>query len=223
MTTNPDLRRRICFGVLAILSLGLLSIVDNNAYTFARAHAPALEWIGRYRVTSLATCLGLYLSTGPARSYQFPVRNAQWRVVALIAGFWFIPDLLMLYVARVPVPVLRSTPDLTAFLLTGLLAEELLFRGAIYQLAERTLPCTFVSVGVRLPLWPIVASALFFSLAHLQYYGFAITVPALAQLSYTLIMGLMWGPLRFLTSSIWPAIAFHLITNAIALPRIIGG
>ena len=217
------IRTRIAFGLLAILSLGLLSIVDDNAYAFARAHAPALEWIGRFRVASLATCLGLYLTTGPGRSYRLPGRDAQWRVVALIAAFWFVPDLLMVYVARVPLPVLRAAPDFTAFLLTGLLAEELLFRGAIYQLAERALPRTFVSAGVRIPLWPIVVSALLFSVAHLQYYGFAITGPALAQLSYTLIMGLMWAPLRFLTSSIWPAIAFHLVTNAIALPRIIGG
>ncbi|MBV8331654.1 MAG: CPBP family intramembrane metalloprotease [Candidatus Eremiobacteraeota bacterium] len=214
---------RIAFGALAILSLGLLSIVDDNVYAFASAHAPGLEWIARYRLTSLAVSLALYVTTGPALSYRLPARDAHWRAVAVIAAFWFVPDLLMLYVARVPVPVLQSVPDFTAFLVTGLLAEELLFRGAIYQLAERALPRTFVIAGTRLPLWPIVVSALLFSLAHFQYYGFAITPRALAQVSYTLIMGLMWGPLRSVTSSIWPAIAFHLLTNAIALPRIIGG
>ena len=220
---GSNLRTSISLGVLAILSLGLLSFVDDNAYALAHAHAQGLEWIGRYRITSLATCAVLYLVSGPARSYKLPARSTRWRLVALIACVWFIPDLLMVYVARVPVPALRSAPDFVAFLFTGLLAEELLFRGAIYQLAERTLPRAYVTIGERMPLWPIVVSALLFSLAHLQYYGFAITGPAIAQVSYTLIMGLMWGPLRYLTLSIWPAIAFHVVTNLIVLPRIIGG
>lgn len=215
------MKDRVALVILAVVSLGLLSFVDDNVYRLAQAYAPGLGWIAEYRVTSLAVCLFAYLISGPDRSYQPPARDTNWRMIAIVAAFWFVPQVLMVYVVHVPVPMLRTAPDFVAFLLTGLLAEELLFRGAIFQLAQRALPRTLVTVGAELPLWPIVVSALCFSLAHLQYYGFAITGASVAQVSYTMIMGLMWGTLRPLSSSMWPAVGVHVVTNLLVLPRIV--
>lgn len=165
--------------VIGALSLGLLTFVDDNVSAFLLANAPQLTWVGRYRIASLVVCLALYLLSGPGRSFLLPRADANWRAVGFIAAVWFVPTLVLVYLVRIRLPHVYGTAGFVAFTV-GLLGEELLFRGAVYQLAERGAAAADGQGG-------------------------------------------LWGALRPLTGSIWPAIAFHLATNLIADVRLMSG
>jgi len=79
--------------------------------------------------------------------------------------------------------------QLAGFLLVGPLQEELLFRGAIYELAARS------RLGGR-PRAPILISTAFFALHHLQLHGFALAPAALAPVGFAIPMGIVFGALR---------------------------
>jgi hypothetical protein len=78
-------------------------------------------------------------------------------------------------------------------MLTGLLAEEFLFRGAIYELTKKAFP--------NLYIWrfsgPVLISSIFFGLQHLGYHHFQINQASISQVIYTFIMGLFFGVLDF--------------------------
>jgi hypothetical protein len=88
-----------------------------------------------------------------------------------------------------------SSP-LLALLAIGILApiaEELLFRGAIYNLIKD-------SVGKYIAL---LVSSVLFALIHLNIY----------QASYTLFIGLFLGIVLMKTGSLWLPIIFHIVYN----------
>ena len=106
---------------------------------------------------------------------------------------------------------LVGTAPLIGFLVLGPLGEELLFRGAVFELAERRFPASTFA--------PILLSSVLFSAHHLQLHGFNITPFVLAQLAFTLPMGLVFARVRMLTGSIWPGLLLHVLTN---LPHAFG-
>src|SRR5690606_16855531 len=119
-------------------SLGLLSWVDDGAY---RLFGPGgLAVVAAVRLTSLAVCLALLLAIGGAAALRFALPRDQRRFVLIASMLWLIPTAWFVLVARVWVPRLEGWVDYVAFLGTGLLAEELLFRGALYELADRVAP-----------------------------------------------------------------------------------
>lgn len=97
-------------------------------------------------------------------------------------------------------------PELTAFLLLARLQEELLFRGAIFELAERAWP--------RVIRWaPLLLSTRFFSLHHLQLHHYRLTPAAIGQMAFTLPMGWVLGLLRRESKGFWPGLAVHFLTS----------
>lgn len=76
--------------------------------------------------------------------------------------------------------------------------EELYFRGFLQS---------FLTEWIRKPALAILLTSLFFSAIHLQFYGF---LPRL-------ILGLVLGYLFFYSGSIWLAVFFHFVNNAISV------
>ena len=110
------------------------------------------------------------------------------------------------FVLRVWVPRLPTAWDMALFLVTGLLAEEFWFRGALFSLWQRTHSARTA----------VMVTALLYGLSHWQYHGFAFTVAAAVQIGYTLLLGLVFGVLRGQTRSAWAAVGLHLAVNGIA-------
>jgi len=102
--------------------------------------------------------------------------------------------------------------QLVGFLLLGPLQEELLFRGAIFELAERAR----IASGAR---GAILVSAVLFALHHLQLHGFVLNRASLIQVGFALPMGLVFGLFRAESGSLWPGLALHVATN---LPGAVG-
>jgi membrane protease YdiL (CAAX protease family) len=62
--------------------------------------------------------------------------------------------------------VIRGWIDVTAFMITGLCAEEFLFRGALFGLAQQVFGKRSL---LKLPV-PVIYSAFFFAAQHIQYH-----------------------------------------------------
>jgi membrane protease YdiL (CAAX protease family) len=195
--------RRLLFAAVALLSLGLVSVVDD--------HAP--RPLGTYRVASLAVCFVLNLAVGGGGGLRGPRRDTPWRSVLAVAAIWTIGTAVAVLGFRVWTPTLgfHRAADWVAFLGTGLLAEELLFRGAVFHLAAQALG------DERRALW---ASAILFALAHAQYHAFRPSAALFAQVLYTLPMGLAYAFLRKQTGSIWPPALVHLAGNLLSVVRV---
>ena len=101
------------------------------------------------------------------------------------------------------------------FLICVPIGEELLFRGWLYAIIERVQGPIYATRTNPLPL-ALWMSSLAFSLWHLQNWGFLGASLTLFQVGYTFFTGLWLGVLRWKSRSLWPAIAAHIVINALA-------
>src|SRR5262249_36631540 len=102
----------------------------------------------------------------------------------------------------------KGFASVAAFVLIASWGEEMLFRGAIYELTEREWPRAALFV-----------STLCFSLHHFELHGFRAARGALAQVGFTFVMGWIFGRFRKESGSLWPGLGLHVLTN---LPNAFG-
>jgi membrane protease YdiL (CAAX protease family) len=162
------------------------------------------------------------------------VRTAVWTVVVVAAhagwarrggrpatAAWAFPLawgwLLLAVVAVVAVvlavvlpPAGRSHADLVRITVIGVVGEEVLFRGLLWDVAQR--------VGQRVGRWPdpatLTLTTVLFALSHLQYNGFRLTLGLAGQVGYALVAGVVLGWARGQTGSVLPSILLHATGNA---------
>ena len=200
--------RRSAWGLVAIGSASLVVTLAVNGLAGRLLPLP-LRWLADACVPSLLASLALYLLVFPARPLAWAVPGTPWRRLLRLSSLWLLIWLLgsVLYAAALGNWhfYTRGYAALICFALVGPLAEELLFRGAIFELAERTFGLATMA--------PLITSTLLFSLYHLQLHHFQITPFVMAQLAFTLPMGWVFARLRALSSSIWPGFVLHVFTN----------
>lgn len=199
--------------LIGIASLGLIVLIDNIAFKFLNYWAPSISFIAQIRLPSLSICFLLYRfskTTDP-----FLPAPANWKKSFRIAILWLVPTFYFVLVKKVWVPEISGWIDITAFMLTGLLAEEFLFRGCIYNLAMKTMP--------NIHIWRFSAatiiSALLFGLQHIGYHRFQFTQAATIQIAYTFVMGIFFASLRESSGRLWPVVFLHFIVNSLTLLR----
>src|SRR5262249_37789052 len=134
----------------------------------------------------------------PARMLAVPARGARWRDIVRLGGAWLASWLVCSGLAALMVGhwirYTTGVAPLLCFVLIGPIREELLFRGALFEWAERGW-----SSSSR---WnPIVATTLPFALQHFQFHHYQISAAALLQVGFTIPMGIVFGRLRQLSGS----------------------
>ncbi len=192
-------------------SLVFLTAIDLPSYQIAARFAPNLAWIPDARLTSLLASAALYIWLRPPQQRRSLVEDVPpWRgaPLLLLSGAWLIVTAIADFVVHVYLPPVRGASAVAAFLLCGAVAEEFLFRGAVYGLAEQVW-----GKGWK----PVLLSAAAFSLAHLQYHSFRLTPQTWAQISYTMPMGMVLGILRWKSQRLWPSAGLHIANNCLAL------
>lgn len=200
--------------ILGLCSLGLISITDKLFFDIFNRVSPLLAIIADLRLTSLLLITLIWIWIG--KKNQTDRSDVAFHPRQLILPIiWTIFTAYFVLVKQVWVPKLVNWIDFTAFLLTGLLAEELLFRGTIFNLCGKVFGFRKIA-KFSAPVW---ISAILFSLQHLGYHGFQINSASVSQLSYTLLMGLVFGHFRESTGCLWPVITLHMITNSFTVIR----
>lgn len=193
---------------LAVISFGLVTTVNRAAGRLFFKW----PWLPDTCIASFFVCLAIYLGIRPTRPFAAPSPTTNWlriwRVAIVWLGIWFLASAVMALAAGhwVRYGPSYGTPQRVGFLAFGPLQEELLFRGAIYELAERRWPGRGAWI-------PILVTAGLFSLHHLQPHHYPLTKGALLQMAFTFPMGVVFGILRAESQSIWPGLEAHLFTN----------
>lgn len=204
---------KVILFLLSILSLGLIVVVDNVACKLLNNLAPQFLVLGQIRLLSLLICFGLYqyFKSFSLRTVDTP----NWKKTFLAASIWLVSATYFVLIKKVPVLQISSWIDVIAFLITGLLAEEFLFRGCIYELAKKAYPHLYVWKNSG----AIIISSLLFGLQHFAYHQFLFTSEAIIQVSGTIIMGIFFSSVREFSGRLWPVILLHFLNNALTLIR----
>lgn len=201
---------KLALSGVCVLSLGLVTTANRGWYFFAQRFAPGAQWVAETCIVSLLLCSLVYLSIRPRRPFALPQRDTDWRRIIRVSTIWLAVWLGASFAAATHaghwIAYTSGAASVAGFLFFGPLQEELLFRGAIFELAQRVFP--------RSPAFmPILISSIFFSLHHFELHHYHATRAALLQVGFTFPMGLVFGALRRDSDSVWPALGLHFLTN----------
>jgi membrane protease YdiL (CAAX protease family) len=196
--------------VYALVAIQAADIsLSNRTYRFGLADG--LPW--RLGMASLVVAVGFYLLADGGTSWRRPL-HGPFRDVVWFMALWLIAVAVGTFVVgggtltwNGPVGLLRSVVVVPVI-------EELVYRGALFVLAERVAGDRWK--GRAAWLFPIVFTGVVFWLGHLQYYAFD-AFAWIENRGYTIFGGLAYGWLRHRTGSLWPALTVHSVGNAIAL------
>lgn len=193
------------------LSLVLHNGVDRGVASLLWQHRHTVAFLWDWRLASLAAAALLYLLSDGAVSLRRPERSSRpWMVKLSVA--WLVLLCIGTFGFHGGTMQYRNLSHAVSAVLVGVLAEELVFRGAVFGIAERVRPA-----GDRLwSSFPVVVSTVLFALGHLQGYGFDVG-DAFDARGYVWTNGLVYGVLRLRSRSIWPPLAVHSVGNALAL------
>ena len=199
---------------LSLASLGFITYVDNFAAHALTLFSPSLVPIAYARFSSFFLALIILLFVDRS-AFLFDQKKINWVPLNRAALFWLVPAAVGVLWFKIWVPKIQGWIDVTAFMFTGLFAEEFLFRGALYALAAKVFAAKNL---VRIPV-AVLYSSVFFSVQHLQYHSFDLNAPAVTQMTYTFVMGIFFGLVRHHGGSIWPAIGIHVVNNSFTILR----
>lgn len=204
----------LALGGLSLLSLCFITFVDNIAAQVIASVSDRYVWVAQARFPSFLLSLALLLCIDRS-ALRFDRLKFRWKAVTLTSIFWLAPAALGVFGLRVWIPRIDGWIDITAFMVTGLCAEEFLFRGSLYALSLKAFGS---KEFLKIPI-PVIYTALFFSAQHLQYHSFVLTTPAVTQMAYTFVMGIFFGLVRHHGGGIWPPVFVHMLNNSFTLVR----
>lgn len=112
---------------------------------------------------------------------------------------------LALFVAFGVTPYFHSLKYPFIFFMITPIAEELIFRGWIYDWSSKIVK-----------LSPVLITALLFGLHLWQYFGYRIVPFAIFQISYTFMLGLLFGKIREKSGNIYLSVLLHVLINYVS-------
>ncbi len=203
--------KRALIIVVLLLPLSLVLTATTN-YLVGQAlqsAQPNMAWLVTAAIPSFTVIFCLYITFGDRKSLDWPSLDPQnlrsiLRISAVWLTLWLAGCTAFALMTGHWIVYARGAPLVAAFLVFGPLGEELLFRGLVYERVQVVWP--------QSSLLPIAISSLAFSLHHI-WLGAAPDGLALAQILYTVPMGIIFAILRQRSGSIWPSALLHFATN----------
>jgi len=208
-------RRRLA--VVAILSL-FCTFVANRVAGYL---LPQVVGIGPSCLLAALVACAIYLSIRPEHPFGLWGEKVRWRsVIKLSVAWlmaWFAAQIVYAKIIGAWVPYVTGIGPVIGFLLFGPIAEEFLFRGAIFELSQRLV--FHRELGPQSSLRPIWISTFLFSAYHLQIHGYHVRPFVILQMVFVIPLGYVLARVRGLTGSVWPGLLLHIITN---IPNALG-
>ncbi len=202
-------RALLIVALLLPLSLVITATTNHLVGEALQSAQPSLAWLATAAIPSFMVIFCLYIALGDRRALDWPSLAPQntrsiLRLSAIWLTLWLAGCTAFAVMTGHWIVYARGVPLVAAFLVFGPLGEELLFRGIIYERVQQVWP--------RSSLLPIAISSIAFSLHHI-WLGAAPDGLAMAQLLFTLPMGIVFALLRQRSGSIWPSALLHFATN----------
>lgn len=182
--------------------------IDSLLYRLLAPWSSALAMLADLRLSSLVL-IGLgWAAFKPRLGWQMRPLD---RGLVKWTGIWLAGAFVGTHLLGMGQVHLTRWQDEVAFLITGLLAEELLCRGLVLDAATRLWPWG----GSRGPSVAAFWSAVIFALMHHQHHAFRFSPAAWFQVAWTFPLGLLLAWLTERTRSLLPAIGVHFLNNLI--------
>jgi membrane protease YdiL (CAAX protease family) len=199
----------VTLAVLLPLSLILTATTNRQVGQLLSSQAPSIAWIATAAIPSFLVIAMLYAFVGDKHALSLPsMASIRKRGVIGLSIGWLVMWLGGCIVAAIITGhwtvYARGWALVAAFLIFGPLGEEALFRGIIYEHAKTVRPSS--------PTFAIIISTMAFSLHHISLNA-APSGLALAQVLFTIPMGIVFALLRERTGSLWPGLFVHIATN----------
>jgi membrane protease YdiL (CAAX protease family) len=204
--------RRAAGVLLTPLSIVLVQVVSSGSYLVLRnvARTTAFDDVVRIGLAGLAPMVVLFLLATDGRPVRRPLPTFPWRYAAALVVALLVGETIL---SRADVGFFRPAGivGIIAYVVVGPLTEELLFRGALYDLVLDW------STGFRAHVLAISVTSLAFALSHFGGYGYRVTDLALTHVGLMVPVGLFLAWLRARSGSIWPSTIVHAAMNALWL------
>jgi hypothetical protein len=211
-------RARVVAAVLLVVVAGGALVLDTaSTALLRRLLAGRHGWLLDLHLPELVAGLALYFATGPAGTWRLPSKGMTprqaWLVPVVWVGVWIVATGIVVAVAG-----RGAWSKAAGLVVTHVVGQELLFRGAVYQLAERVWPAK-VDDPDGIAGWAVLFSGLLYGLAQLQYGGFAVTGPIVWMAVRAFLLGSIMAFARPYFRSLWPGATFHAISNGLYVLR----
>jgi membrane protease YdiL (CAAX protease family) len=205
------------FFLLAATTPWLTTTVNGAAGRWISVHAPLLGWMADAVIPWLLISLLIGCVVDRGGLLRGPAAETDWKRVVRLSAIW-----LALWLGGSAAAALvaghwirygfgtHNWAEGLGFVVIGPLAEELIFRGALFVLAGRAFPGQ--------PKVAIIGTSVLFALFHLQFHHYKPDAAA-GQMAFALPLGLVLATLRSSSQSIWPGWWLHVFTN---LPGVFG-
>jgi len=145
----------------------------------------------------------------PRHPFALPAVGTNWLPILRLSFSWMVVWLagsrLAAYLRGGWFAYTHGAALIAGFVVIAPLAEELLFRGTLYELTERSFTGSSTAA-----IW---LTSVFFCLQHFQLHGYHADRAALTQVAFTFPTGLVFATLRCRSQSIWPSYVLHILTN----------
>ena len=181
------------------------------SYTLVGALVPADVSQRLFVVTAIWAALGLaghaalVRCTGRSLAAAWALPTAGWSALLTAVAVAAVTASIMWP------PAHQSHIDLVRITIVGVVGEEVLFRGLVWDVTQ-----TAAARGGRWPDFAALAlTTVLFAVAHLQYDGFRLTAALAGQVGYALVAGVALGWARGKTGSLMPSILLHATGNAV--------
>ena len=198
--------------MVALLSLRVTTATNHLVGSWLRDRAPGMGGLADAVVPSLIANFAISLAILPKGILRLPDQQTDWTGLFRVAGLWLCAWLVGCLIAAIHAGhwikytyATHNSAEIVGFTLIGPLAEELLFRGALFELAERVFP--------ENPRATVLSTSVIFMLFHLQFHDFQFTQAALGQMAFAFPLGLALGAMRNNSKSMWPGLVLHVLTN----------
>lgn len=204
--------------ISSFASLGFIQIVDRFFFNALGGSGSTFSIIGDLRISSLFILIATYLWLKGIFDFKSAFKPELLKRSIIVGSIWLVMTGYFVLFKRVWVPNLSDWIDFVSFMVLGLIAEEILFRGIIFDLAKAKFKDRmFLSFS-----FPVLLSSVLFGLQHLSYHAFKLTPASITQVTYTIFMGLVFGLIRESTGRLWPIILFHMMNNVFTVLRNLG-
>jgi len=168
-------------------------LILNFFPSFSYVWSISLPWV----LLGVILCISTLPS--PGIKNQLKLLKENWSSLFLYSLAVCV-GLLIFYLLGVT-KYFHSVKNPIIFFIFTPIAEELIFRGWIYDQLE------------KMKLNSILGSSVLFGLHHLQYFRYIPTPFAIFQVSYTFVLGLLFGKIRQKSGGIYLSIALHMLIN----------
>lgn len=201
--------------LVGALSLGLISVTDKLVFNFLKDLDSSLALFADLRLSSLLLVSIFYIGILKTHIIDQSVKISPTKEDFRGPIIWLVMTAYFVLIKKVWVPSLKDWVDWTAFMITGLVAEEILFRGILYDLCVKVFRDRKIS---NLSL-PVLITSILFGLQHFAYHGFKINAASITQVVYTMVMGIIFANVKESTGRLWPVMVLHMLTNSFTLIR----